>query len=240
MNGVDAARISAVAGVAAKFPGVAQAPGAVDAQQPRRSAHHAARPGLRARVADARGRRHVLHRVLRRRQLCTATMYTATFESMYSSFRACTGRRPGTRSSTRRSRSTTSSPARSMWAAKAWLTGSPSWRWSGVRAGRLAVSLGARGAPLVGLAFSAVGLIAVRARAQRLLQLLHDARHDADDDDLRRVLADRALPAPLLRSPRRCRSRTRPARAADDLGRLPHAALHIAVLLGYAAVGYVA
>jgi len=35
-------------------------------------------------------------------QLCTATMYTASFESMFQGSRACTGRRPGTRSSMRR------------------------------------------------------------------------------------------------------------------------------------------
>ena len=84
-----------------------------------------------------------------------------------------------------------------------------------------------------------------RARARlRLLQLLHDAGHDADDDDLGRVLPGRAAAgAAAGGGARRCRSTTacelvRPLIA----GRLRRRTLllHVAVLLGYAAAGFYA
>jgi lipooligosaccharide transport system permease protein len=111
--------------------------------------------------AAAGSRRRALHRLLAAGAVCFSTMNAATFEALYSAFSRMQVQRPGTPSSTRRSRSTT-------WCWPSWCgrrarpacRARPSSPWPGARPGRLAAgAVGAAADLPAGLAFAALGLI---------------------------------------------------------------------------------
>ena len=180
--------------------------------------------------------------------LCSATMFTRLVRiDVLGLLAHARAEDLGRASSTRRSPSTTSSRARSSGRrARPGFRAPPSSRSPRCSASppRRSSLLALPVAFLVGLAFAAVGLIMTRAREELgLLQLLHDARHDADDHDLRRVLPRRAASrARCSRWRRRCRSITasqlvRPlvaGRLPDDIRAARRACSSPMLPLGYA------
>src|SRR5688500_10169941 len=166
------------------------------AQQSRRPADHAVRTGLRAGRAAAVGRRHVVYRLLRRRPAVHRDDVHRFLRVDVLGFLAHArpedvGRYPLRAAHHRRHRRRRNRLGREQ--GMAHRLDHPR-RGGGVRPGELAVG-GARAAGGIpgwsGLLRPWPGHVRARTRLG-LLQLLHDARDDADDDDFGGVLSRRA------------------------------------------------
>jgi lipooligosaccharide transport system permease protein len=178
-------------------------------------------------------------------QLCTATMFTASFESMFSGFSRMQGQRTWDAILYAPLVIDDVVAGEIMWAAsKAWLTGSTILGVVlvfGLAEAPLLALLALPAAFLVGLAFSAVGLImTVLARGWDFFSFYMTLVMTP-----MMMISGVFFPAERLPPPMLAVAQALPLYHGVELvrpliaGRLPdHSALHLLVLLGYAAAGY--